>query len=529
MNYKITKRWKETNLPCPCGKSSDAYALDVNGRGFCFRGGCQNPNQQYNNLLKQEGKEYIVNEVDNNNKNIHFDFYAHRGISKKTMEYYDVRTKFEDNEPIECGFILPNKSVQIKKLDRNIKPRYRVEGPYGESGLYGKDKFDPGSKESITIFEGFHDALAGYEMTNGQSACVSIKSSSSAKADCVKDWEYINSFKKIILCLDSDEPGRQASRDIAGLFDFNKVYQVKLHKYKDANEYLENQESQDFYTTWKSARRFAPDNIISTFSEIREALKKDTESHIGDYPFKALNQMTYGLHEGEVVVVKAEEKVGKTEFFRAVESHLLETTDFNLGIIHLEEDNGTTVKAIAGYKLNVPAVLPDCGLSDDDIMEGYRKAVKDNEGRVHIYSSFDQEDEQQLLDNIRFLVSAAGCKFIFLDHISWLATGKEDDDERKKLDRLSQKLKLLAKELRFCMIMISHVNDNGQTRGSRNIAKVANTILSLSRDKISSDPVVRNTIEFMLEGVRLGGQTGPAGKALFNRDTGKLEDSYSEV
>src|SRR5690606_38686568 len=127
-------------------------------------------------------------------------------------------------------------------------------------------------------------------------------------------------------------------------------------------------------------------------------------------------------------------------------------------------------------------VLPDCGLSREDILSGYRRAVQDTEGRVHIHSSFDIEDEDGFLGNIRFLAGAAKCRFIFLDHISWLATGMQDDDERKKLDRLSQKLKLLAKELRFCLIEISHVNDDGKTRGSRNITKVANTVIDLSRD-----------------------------------------------
>lgn len=565
---KYRGKWTETNIPCPCGVSSDAFSIDDSGNGFCFRGNCKAPfyskeklekrgldktdSDGYNILIAPEEKEYIYTnsntstsntnriylknnvgentiETEDVNNEVKFDYYGHRGISKKTMEFYDVQTKFVNNEPIECGFILPNKSVQIKKLDRSIiKGRYRVEGEYGSAGLFGKDRFDPGSKESITITEGYHDALAVYDMIPN-TAATSVKSSSTAKSDCVKDWEYINSFQKIYLCLDNDESGYKATREIANLFDFNKVYHVKLQKHKDANEYLENQEVQDFVSTWKAARRFAPDNIISGFSEIAQALKKDTESQIGTYPFKALNGMTYGLHEGEVVVVKAMEGVGKTEFFRAIEHHLLKTTKFNIGIIHLEEDNGTTVKAIAGYELHQPAVLPDCGLSDEDILAAYKKAVKDDEGRIHIYSSFDQEDEQQLLDNIRFLVAAAGCKFVFLDHITWLATGREDEDERKKLDRLSQKLKLLAKELRFCLIMISHVNDDGKTRGSRNISKVANTLISLDRDKTSYDTIIRNTTMFMLEKVRLGGHTGPAGSAIMDSMTGRLEDNNEPV
>lgn len=419
----------------------------------------------------------------------------------------------------------PNKAVKIRLL---AEKKFWSVGPMRDAGLFGKDKFDPGSKKTITITEGEYDALAVYEMTGGNTAAVSIQSASSAKANCVKDWEYINSFDKIILCLDNDEPGKKAAQDIVALFDFHKVYQCKFHKYKDANEYLEKQEVNEFVECWKSARRFAPDNIISAFSEIEKSLEESKEDQIGSYPFRNLNSALYGLHQGEVIVFKGPEGIGKTEFFRAIEHHLLQTTNYNIGIIHLEEDNATTIKAIAGYQLNLPAVLPDCGLSKEDILAGYRQAVRDDEGRVHIYSSFDVEDEEQLINNIRFLVSAAGCKFIFLDHITWLATGLADEDERKKLDRMSQKLKLLAKELRFALIEISHVNDEGKTRGSRNITKVANTVIDLSRNLTSYDSLDRQSTFMVIEKARLGGKTGPAGRAIFNPITGKLEDE-SEI
>ena len=77
-----------------------------------------------------------------------------------------------------------------------------------------------------------------------------------------------------------------------------------------------------------------------------------------------------------------------------------------------------------------------------------------------------------------------------------MATGQEDDeDERRKLDRISQKLKLLAKELRICIIEVSHVNDNGQTRGSRNITKVASTVIHVERNVLEEDAPTEFTIE----------------------------------
>lgn len=508
----------ETHTACPCGESSDAFSKNEDGSGFCFSCSKHFKSDSGGQDINTRLKEYTPLEGT-------YKIMSHRGISEATMNFFGVETKLVEGIPREVGFKYPNGAFKIRTMPEK---KFWNTGPMREAGLFGKNLFDPGGK-SITITEGEFDALAVHDMTRGSTAACSVKSATSARKDCTTDWDYINSFDKIILCFDNDEPGQRALREVAPLFDFHKVYQVKFHKYKDANDYLQKQDVSDFLECWKNARRFAPDNIISSFSEIVKSLQESNEDQIGTYPFKHLNENLFGLHMGEVVLFKGPEGIGKTEIFRAMEHHLLRTTPHNIGIIHLEEDNGTTVKALSGYELNAPAVLPDSGLSQGDIFDGYRKAVNNDESRVHIYSSFETEDEQVLLDNIRFLVTAAGCKFIFLDHISWLATGMADEDERKKLDRISQKFKLLAKELKFCFIMISHVNDNGQTRGSRNISKVANTVIDLSRDKISMDSEERNTTFFMIEKARLGGRTGPAGKAMFDGSIGKLQDYTPEL
>lgn len=502
-----TSRMVESRLPCPdvvnCG-SSDAYALYDDGHGFCFS--CS--------------KSFKNEEVKLENDNVEFVYMEHRGIPKRVWEFYGVLTKLDNGVPDSVGFPYGEEAAKIRLLHGPKNQQFSTRGPIARAGVFGKDRFDPGSKDSITICEGEPDALAAYEMLRGKSACVSVQSASSAYRDCVTDWEYINSFDRIYLCLDNDKAGQDATKQLAGLFDFRKTYHVKFHKYKDANDYILAKEHDTFEKVWSNAKRFAPDNIISAFKDIEKALEESQEDQVGEYPFPELNDKLYGFHKGEVVVIKAPEGVGKTEFFRAIEHHQIKNGEFPIGIIHLEEDNGTTVKAIAGYELGIPAVLPDCGLSKDDILAAYKRAVKDDEGRVHIHSSFDLEDEETFWGNVRFLVSAAGCRAIFLDHITWLATGEDqNEDERRKLDRISQRGKLLAKELGFTLFEIAHVNDDGKTRGSRNISKVANTVISLHRDLLAGE----NTVQFMIEKARLGGRTGPAGQGYFNRLTGRLE------
>lgn len=494
-----------THQPCPDCGSHDALTKYADGHTYCFS--CTKYRRADGELMAEP-------------ENATYKIFGHRGISPATFEFYNVWTQFVDDQPTKVGFVYPNKAVKFRSVNEKV---FISEGPMEAAGCFGSDKFDPGSRESITLVEGEYDALAAYEALRGQSAVVSIRSASTAKKSATIDYEYINSFGKIILCFDNDGPGETAARTVASLFDFGKVYHVRLTRHKDANAYLEAGEADEFVSAWKAAKRYAPEGIISTMDEFAQSLKKAREDIIGTYPFAGLQERLYGLARGEFAVFKGLEGIGKTEVFRALEHHLLTTTKSNIGIIHLEEDNGTTLRALAGYHMSVPAVLPDSGVSDDDVLRSIAD-LGGTDARISIHSSFDLDDDQAIIDNIRFLVSAAGCDFIFLDHISWLAMGNDEEDERRKLDRIAQKSKLLAKELGFWLGTISHVNDNGQTRGSRYITKVANTVVDLSRN-IRADDL---NLYFVIEKARLGGRTGPAGYAVFDRETGKLREPNAE-
>jgi len=517
-------KWFDTDLPCPCGEGKSSYAIDVEGNGFCFK--CS----KFFGDSEGDDTEVVEEKTEElDSEGLDYDYIPHRGISKYTFEFFDVKSSLKDKELYQTGFYYPGKGYKIRSHSPVDKKRkWFVKGEMNSPGLYGKDKFDPGSKDIILITEGMYDGLSSYDMLRGRSvACVTVSSGSNAKRDCSLDWDYINSFKRIYLCFDSDEAGRIATKEVAPLFDYNKVYHVRLHKYKDPTEYLEKNEQKEFTDSFDNARRFAPDNIISSFAEVALALEESDEGLLMDYPFSDLSSSLYGLFESEVLVIKAPEGVGKSSFFRSLQYHALTTTAHNIGIIHLEEDNATTIKGLVSYELKQNAILPDSGLTKEQILETYKKIVDQDESRVNLYTSFDIDDEQGFLDNLRFMATVGKCKILFFDHISWLATGVlngKDDDERKKLDRISQKVKLLAKELKICIVVISHVNDTGQTRGSRNITKVADTVIALSRNVTAETEEERNMLYFTIEKARLASRTGPSGKAVYNRASGILED-----
>lgn len=450
---------------------------------------------------------------------------TYRGLSPETLKHYGVLYEVEGDSPVSVVYRTPNGRALIRRLDSKDF-RFSGEREEGLLSLFGSDKFPQGSAKAITISEGFNDAMAVYQMLGSKYPSVAVQSASSAKAECAQAYDYINSFEKIYLAFDSDGPGKEAADKVARMFDFNKVYMVHMER-KDPHEYIENDDVRSFEKAWWASRRFLPEGILSSFNDFDKIFDDDGEKPSVPYPFKEIQNLTFGIRHGEFVLLTAQEGIGKTEILRALEYHLLKTTQDNIGIIHLEEGKARTLKGLVGYELNMPVHLPEFALSKEELKSQLRK-VSQRDERIHLYSHFGSDDPDHILSTIRFMAGACNCKYIFLDHITMVVSGLAGDDERRALDYLSTRLAMLVEELDFTLFAVSHVNDEGQTRGSRNIGKVADLRIDLSRDLKATNEAVRNTTHLMCSKNRFAGKTGPAGSLYFNPDSYVLSEVHED-
>lgn len=506
----------EYALPCPfpdCG-SSDAYHLYDDGHGYCFS--CSRSTFPHKERHMEEAKP---------KEEYRYDFRPWRSISPKTMEFYGVTTSINGaNEEVELNFPFSNGAIQSRGFKEK---KFRITGPINEAQLFGQDKFNAGSARAVTITEGLGDALAVYEMM-GDFPAVGVRSAATALKECKKSFDFLNSFEKIYLAFDNDAPGNEAKSKVASLFDFNKIYDVQLTSFKDPHEFLENGKIKEYRSAWFNAKRFLPEGIISSFAEFSGILGEKSREAACSYPFDTLNQMTYGIRWGEVNLFTALEGIGKTEIFRAIEHHILKNTDDNIGIIHLEEGKKRILQGIANYELELPVHLPDCPVGDGEVEKALQNAIR-RDDRVHIYSHFGSDDPDVILNTIRFLVAVAGCKYIFLDHITMVVSGLDSDDERRALDKLSTKLAMMVEELDFTLFIISHVNDEGLTRGSRNISKIADLHVHMERNKEAEEMELRNTTFLTIRKNRFCGNTGPSSVLRFDMGSYILKEKEREL
>lgn len=521
-----TSNLLRAHLPCPCGKSSDAYSIFDDGHGFCFS--CSKVYDVDPGGISGSVDPITTNSVPiiEDSGSYTYEPISWRSVSRDTMQSFGCLAKInKDGEPVELGFPYDNGSWKIRRLD---KKSFYSKGDMSNATLFGKTKFSAGSARAITITEGELDALSVAEMLGTGYPVVSVRSASSAGADCSANREYLNSFEKIYLCLDNDDPGRKATEDIARLFDFNKIYHVKLTRFKDANEYLTNGESKTFKNMWWNARRFLPEGVISTQAEFDSIIENARMKEGTPWPFQQLQSMTYGIRTGESVLLTAMEGIGKTEIVRAVEYHLLKTTEDNIGVIHLEESKARLLQGLAGYELKTPVHLPESQVSDEEVKRAIASITK-RDDRLHLYSHFGSSDPDVILDVIRFLVTSCRCKYILLDHITMVVSGLSDEDERKVLDYISTRLAMMVEELDFALIFVSHVNDEGRTRGSRNISKIADLWVHLDRDQNALTERERNTTHLTIRKNRFAGRTGPAGRLAFDLSTFTIADEATVI
>ena len=513
-------------LPCPfpgCN-SSDAFHIFSDGVK-CFSCEQSGPlTEEYKALAEDPNgvRAAAIAAVPRNKPQV-FDYVEHRGLTRETLAKYGIKCGLDVNGNIvETRFPYTDDSGKTRTVDKQFLS-YGSMKDADKPPLFGQNRFPRGSVEAITVTEGEYDAPSVYQMLGGY-GCVSVRSSSTAKRDCQNNYDYLNSFEKIYFCFDNDEQGKKALEQVVGLFDPRKVYIVDLGTYKDANEFLTDGAHKEFKRVWYNAQHYTPEGIVSGLNEFKEIILAGAPKPGIPLPFPTLSEKLYGLHKGNILLFTALEGVGKTEILRAIEHHILRTTEDAIGVIHLEESKARTFQGFAGLERKCAVHLPDSGISAAETYDLVAKLVKQRDDRLHLYSHYDSDNPNVILDRIRFLVSGLGCSWVFLDHITACVTGVDDDKQRQHLDYISTKLGLMVEELNFGLIMVSHVDDHNRTRGSRLVSKVAGTRVHLERNHLAEQENLRNITQMIIYKNRFGAHTGPCSQLKFDIPTFSLSE-----
>lgn len=164
-------------------------------------------------------------------KNAASEFLASRGFTAETIEAFKIGS---DERNVYFPFMRDGELVMCKYrsiTEKKTAPTSAEQEPI----LFGWQAI--GDTRTITICEGEFDAMALHQM--GRPALsVPFGGGTGAKQQWIEnEFDNLQHFETIYLCMDNDKPGREAAADIIGRLGRHRCKLVSLPA-KDANECL---------------------------------------------------------------------------------------------------------------------------------------------------------------------------------------------------------------------------------------------------------------------------------------------------
>jgi twinkle protein len=515
--------------PCADCGSSDALSYNADGSTKCFACGLYtSPPDDAPFIVPVVKKEIDMSFIENFEDGV-ITSHSERNLTKASMEKYGVA---RNGINLYFPYHDVDGNIVAAKVRSTKEKRFHSEGDWDKGLLFGQNLFSSGGKY-VTIVEGEFDAVAAFQALGSKYPVVSIKNGAeSALSDCKAQYEWLDTFETIVVCFDNDTPGKKAAKLVADLFGSKAKVFKHDNAYKDACDYVKEDKAALFTQQWWRAEQHIPDGIVPG-SSMWELVSTPPASADCMYPWQGMNELTYGIRFGELVTVTAGSGLGKSQILREIMWHILQNTDDAIGAMFLEESIKKTGLSIMSLACNKPLHLPDAVATDEERKKAFDETLGTD--RIYLFNHFGSTSVDNILNRVRYMAKGLGCKYIFVDHLSIIVSAQENGDERKAIDEIMTKLRMLVQETNIALFVVSHLkrpegrgHEEGaltslaQLRGSGAIAQLSDMVIGAERNGQADDPVVRNTTQLRVLKNRFSGQTGPACHLLYTKETGRM-------
>lgn len=408
-----------------------------------------------------------------------------RAISEDTCKHWHYQFGRYNDRPVQIANYFDADGAPVAQKIRFPDKDFKFVGePKKALPLYGQHLWRDGGK-MVVITEGEIDALSVSHLQNNKWPVVSVPNGAQGAAKSVsKAIEWLEKFDRVVFMFDMDEPGRDAAKECAALLTPGKAFIASLPM-KDANDCLVAGKGSAVIDAMWNAKAFRPDGVIG----VEDIILKPVTWGV-PWPWETLTKATYGIRTGELYAFGAGVGVGKSDTFKEIAVHLV-ALGHKVGGLFLEEPVAHTLRTLTGKYKSKLFHIPDAGFTEEEVAS----AALELRDKVFLYDSFGAADYETIKAKIAYMVTALGCKHIFLDHLTALAAAIEGD-ERKTIDKMMADLSKLALRLDFALFFVSHLTtpegkpheEGGRVlekhfRGSRAIAQWSHFMFGLERDK----------------------------------------------
>ena len=517
------------HLACPfvdCG-SSDAFNWNDDGYGHCHSCSESYPSKGMGETFDWAKKEYPLKTMINPKtaEITGFTYKGIRGLDEEVAKLYGIQVQMSNGEPIRYAYKYPH---TVKYRDYNNKANSWVKDVgLGMKQFFGPN-FNSGSSKRLYITEGEFDSASLFQILGQTFPVVSLPSASIGEKFLKANHEYLANFQELVYAGELDDAGRKAADKLYEVFP-EKFYYVPMNKYKDANDFLTNGDSELLKWAALKPQRYSPENFFCSDEAVETAITQENPYEYTPTGHEELDSMCRGLVKGGITFIKAPRGTGKTEIIRFFETAMLRTETCRVAMLHMEEMKSTTYRAMATYQLGVNVRTRDDaswnGISEEEVVTAAKDATKGE--RTIIFEMMAHDDPMKLLDYVRLASTVYGAEYIFIDHVQRLAYLSDAgvDGATSTLTTLGSRMAQLAKQLNIGVIFISQVNDDGRTKYAASLEEEAIICIKLVRDVESEDQLLRNTTGLYVDKNRPFSKLGKAGAVYYEPETTLLEET----
>jgi replicative DNA helicase len=204
--------------------------------------------------------------------------------------------------------------------------------------------------------------------------------------------------------------------------------------------------------------------VTTAIDEIEAAKGRDGSMTGVPTGFAELDELTNGLHPGQLIIIAARPALGKStlalDFARAASiKHDMPSIFFSLEMGRSE---------IAMRLLSAEASVPLQSMRKGTVDTRDWTTIASTRGRINDAPLYIDDSPNMTLVEIRAkcrrLKQKVGLKMVIIDYLQLMTSGKRVESRQQEVSEFSRALKLLAKELQVPVIALSQLNRGPEQR-----------------------------------------------------------------
>lgn len=481
-------------------------------------------------------------------------FYGH--LFEKGVDGWIIRTYYPETKNTHKGECNSLRGYKTRTLPK-IFGTHNIGITGSTNDFSGQHKFTTGGKW-LLIVGGEEDKLAAAQMLRDYQiqrkqedydriAVVSVTCGEQSLAKmCAAQYEFVDMFEEIILCMDNDEAGKAAVMDALKVLPEGKV-KVMTTSLKDANSMLLEGKQKQFISNFYDAKPLVETGIMSS-SDAAQGIEEyllTEKITLPPHLHRVQDAMRGGIKgSGAIVNIIGNTSVGKSFFSDVLVHHFIFNSPLKPTILSIERTSAELTLDLFSYHLKQNLTWFEDG--NDAIDYLHRKDVKElcdqmlmNEfGEPRFFIIDDREGTVDVLKKqIERAVKQHDSKLIILDVLTDVIRSLPLDEQEMFMSFEKQ-----MKKEGVVFINILHTrkpsSDKGgedtfkrvneyDILGSGTIPQSADINLVLNRNKMASDPTERNTTYVDLPKCR-GGNTGTDICKLYYDPTTRQQYDYDD-